>query len=138
VIQPRTLELALDTIVAQCAPEQIFLIGSYATGTAKASSDLDLIIVQHSTEAKQTRDLRVEQLLAPLLIPVDINVYTPAEFEEEVRQPGTFARLATQLQGKLVYRRDLGDFAALQRRWDRESSAARHQRLRAAPSAVGL
>lgn len=132
MIAPRMIERALDTIVAQCDPEQIFLIGSHATGTAKAGSDLDLIIVQHSAEDKHARDQRIEQLLAPLLIPVDINVYTPAEFDEEVHQPWSFARLATRLQGKLVYSREHGDFAALQSRWDREPTGARHARLCAA------
>lgn len=133
MIAPRILERALDTIVAQCDPEQVFLIGSHATGTAKAGSDLDLIIVQHSAEDKHARDQRIEQLLAPLLIPVDINVYTPAEFDEEVRQPWSFARLATRLQGKLVYSREHGDFAALRSRWDSEPTGARHARLCAAP-----
>jgi hypothetical protein len=110
------------------------VIGSYATGTAKRTSDLDLLIVQASTEAKRKRDERIEFLLAPLLIPVDVNVYTPAEFEKECRRPFGFARTATELQGKLVYNRELGDFTALGRRWDSEPSAARHQRLQKAPA----
>ena len=92
------------------------MIGSYATGTAKRTSDLDLLIVQASTKAKRKRDDLVEFLLAPLLIPVDVNVYTPAEFDEECRQLFGFARTATELQGKLVYSRELGDFASLGRR----------------------
>jgi predicted nucleotidyltransferase len=134
MIRPQTIDRAIDIIVAQCEPEQIFVIGSYATGTAKRTSDLDLLIVQASTEAKRKRDERVEFLLAPLLIPVDVNVYTPAEFDEECRQPFGFARTATELQGKLVYSRELGDFASLGRRWDGEPGAARHQRLQKAPA----
>lgn len=103
MIRPETIDRAIEIIIAQCEPEQIFVIGSYATGTAKRTSDLDLLIVQASTESKRQRDERVELLLAPLLIPVDVNVYTPAEFEEECRQPSGFARMVTELQGKLVY-----------------------------------
>jgi predicted nucleotidyltransferase len=134
VIRPETIDRAIDVIVAQCAPEQVFLIGSHATGTARPTSDLDLLIVQESTETKHKRDQRVEQLLAPLLIPVDINVYTPEELEEERGQINGFARTAIDLQGKLLYSRALGDFAALHGRWDAEPSAARHARLQAAPA----
>jgi predicted nucleotidyltransferase len=134
MIRWETIDRAIDVVVAQCAPEQVFVIGSYATGTAKRTSDLDLLIVAESTESKQRRDERVEHLLAPLMIPVDINVYTPAEFEHELRQPFGFARTATQLQGKLIYSRALGDFTALHERWDLESSATRHERLRGAPA----
>lgn len=105
MIRRETIERAIDIIVAQLAPEQVFVIGSYATGTAKPTSDLDLLIVAESTESKVRRDQRVEQMLAPLMIPVDINVYTPAEFTAELAEPFGFARTATELQGKLVYRR---------------------------------
>jgi len=134
VIRPETIERAIDVIVAQCAPDQVFVIGSYATGTAKRTSDLDLLIVQESAETKRKRDQRVEQLLAPLLIPVDINVYTPEELAEERSEPNGFARTAIDLQGKLVYSRALGDFAALHERWDSEASAIRHQRLQECPA----
>ncbi len=130
MIGRETIERAIDIIVAQCDPEQVFVIGSYAAGVAKRSSDLDLIVVQRSPDPKRARERRLELLLAPLMIPVDLNVYTPEEFEDECRDPLGFARMATQLQGKLVYSRALGDFAALHRLWDRESSAGRHARLR--------
>jgi len=134
VIGQHVIDRAIDVVVAQCSPEQIFLIGSYASGTARRSSDLDLLIVQESRERKPRRDQRVEQLLAPLLIPVDVNVYTPAEFDEELRQPFAFAYTATALQGKLVYSRALGDFAALGASWDRETGATRHRRLQETPA----
>lgn len=134
MIGQELIDRAVDMVVAQCAPEKVFVIGSYATGTAKRNSDLDLLVVAESTESKQRRDDRLAQSLARLVIPIDINVYTPAEFEEELRQPMGFARTATQLQGKLVYSSELGDFAALHRQWDGEPSAARHVRLQAAPS----
>lgn len=105
MIRCETIDRAIGIIIAQLEPEQVFVIGSYASGTAKTTSDLDLLIVARSTESKLRRDQRVEQMLAPLMIPVDINVYTPAEFAAERADPLGFARMATERQGKLVYRR---------------------------------
>lgn len=108
MIRPALLQRAIAIIVAQCDPEQVYVIGSYAAGTAKRTSDLDLLVVMCSTEPKWAREARVELLLAPLLLPVDINVYTPAELDDEHRDPHGFARAVTERQGKLVYSRALG------------------------------
>jgi predicted nucleotidyltransferase len=116
VIRPELIQRAIDVIVAQCDPEEVYVIGSYATGTAKPTSDLDLLIVQQSTEPKRARELRIELLLAPLLIPVDVNVYTPAEIADERRDPLSFARTVTERQGKLVYSRALGRLVEIEAR----------------------
>ena len=134
MIAPQVIERAIDIVVAQLDPERVYVIGSYATGTAKLRSDLDLIIVQESTEAKRRRGARVKMLLAPLLIPIDVSVYTPAEFDEECRDPNTFAWATTQLQGKLVYSREHRDFTAISRHWDAEVSADRHRRVQEDPA----
>jgi len=107
VIRRELIERAVDLIVAQCDPEQVFVVGSYATGTATASSDLDLLVVQHSQEARDKRRARIERLLSPLLIPVDVHVFTPAELEDESSQRYAFARTAPR-EGTLVYSRAQG------------------------------
>ncbi len=106
MIRAHLIERALQIIVAQCDPEQVFLIGSHAVGTAGPNSDLDLIVVQRSDEAPSQREMRVEQLLAPLLIPVDVSVYTPEEFREELSTPNSFAQLTIELQSVLLYSRE--------------------------------
>jgi predicted nucleotidyltransferase len=62
VIRTETIDRAIDIIVAQCEPDQVFVVGSHATGNPKRTSDLDLLIVQPSTEAKRKREARVEHL----------------------------------------------------------------------------
>jgi predicted nucleotidyltransferase len=131
MISPHLIDRALALIVTHCDPELVYVFGSHATGTAKPSSDLDLLIVQRSNDAKARREREVEQLLARLLIPVDVNVYTPEELAEELVDPYGFVRCATTLQGKLVHSRALGDFDALTRRWNTEPSRERHARLSA-------
>ena len=105
MIRPHTIDRAIEVVISQCEPELVYVIGSYATGTATRTSDLDLLVVAESSEPKHRRDDHLRHLLAPLMIPIDINVYTPQEFERERSDPQGFARTATELQGKLVYRR---------------------------------
>lgn len=106
---PRLLiERAVRTLVTQSDVEQIYVIGSHALGTAHATSDLDLIVVRRCDEAKDRRDQRATALLAPLLIPVDVNVYTPEEAARQLRLPYSFLSLNTRGHGKQVYSRELG------------------------------
>jgi uncharacterized protein len=107
VIRRELIERAVELIVAQCDPEQVFVVGSHATGTATATSDLDLLVVMYAHEGREKRRARIERLLSPLLIPVDVHVFTPAELEDESSQPYAFARTAPR-EGWLVYSRALG------------------------------
>lgn len=130
MIAPANIDRAVDLIVAHCAPDAVFVVGSYSTGTATDQSDLDLLVIQDTDVEKSRRDAQLELLLAPLLIPVDVNVYSRDEFREEAQDEYGFVRCVTERQGRLVYQRALGDFDALSRRWAGEASAARHARLR--------
>jgi predicted nucleotidyltransferase len=133
MIAPALIDRAVDLIVAHCAPDEVFVVGSYSTGTATDASDLDLLVIQDTHVTKQRRDGELGLLLAPLMIPVDVNVYSRDEFREELEHDFGFARSVTERQGRLVYSRALGDFAALALRWSGEASALRHARLRRCP-----
>jgi SAM-dependent methyltransferase len=65
------------------------------------------------------------------MIPIDVNVYSPDEFRDELEDEFGFARCVTERQGRLVYSRTLGDFSDLSKKWDAEPSPVRHARLRA-------
>ncbi len=108
MIRRELIERAVRTLVAQLSVEQIYVIGSHAVGNTHATSDLDLIVVRRGDEPKARRDQRAAALLAPLLIPVDINVYTPDELARQLRHPYSFLRLNTQGHGKQVYSREQG------------------------------
>jgi predicted nucleotidyltransferase len=56
--------------------------GSYAVGSAKPTSDLDLFVIKATPEPPSQRERAVRKLLFAVLHPLDIHVFTPAEFEE--------------------------------------------------------
>jgi predicted nucleotidyltransferase len=68
-------------IARHLAPVAVGVFGSYATGSAGAGSDLDLFVIRHTCEPAAARRQAVGRLLIDVLHPVDIQVFTPAEFE---------------------------------------------------------
>lgn len=71
-------------IVEEIAPEKIILFGSYANGNPTQDSDIDLIIVNKTSLPKHKRGIEIRRLFYRHLIPLDIKVYTPEEFESEL------------------------------------------------------
>lgn len=67
--------------------EEVWLFGSAAEGTVHLSSDLDLLVVRRTDEAPVRRGITLHRELVPT-VPVDLFVYTPAEW----RVGGRFAR----------------------------------------------
>lgn len=100
-------EAQLAEIVARLrrefAPVAIYLYGSYAYGTPGCHSDLDLlVVVENSTSDAYTRDARAYRVLGEIPVPVDVQVYTRAEFEQRSNLPVSFERTVRQ-KGRLVY-----------------------------------
>ncbi len=91
-------------IVENIKPEKIFLFGSYAKGTHTEDSDLDLIIVNKTDLPKHKRGIEIRRLFYRQLIPMDIKVYTPQEFENESSNPYAFLHTAIKNSKKLYER----------------------------------
>jgi len=91
-------------IVEAERPEKIILFGSYASGTATESSDIDLLVISRSTLPRREREVRLTRQLFGSGVPFDLLVLTPEEMEERLRRNGPFIReiLST---GQVVYQR---------------------------------
>ncbi len=75
---------------------QVGYFGSYARGDWGVGSDLDVVLMV--TESELPFERRSAQWdLTALPVPVDVLVYTPAEWEKIVQQPGFGKRLATEV-----------------------------------------
>ena len=92
-------------IIENIDPEKIILFGSYAKGNHNEDSDLDLIIVKQSNLPKHKRGIEIRRLFYGLLIPMDLKVYTPEEFENELKNKYSF--LNSVLKGsRTIYERE--------------------------------
>ena len=100
-----TLPRAVRRIARELQPEKIILFGSYAYGTPNGDSDVDLLIVMNTTNAKHAdRSWSVSQLLIPRSFPVDILVRTPTEMDSFLTRKHFFYKEIVS-QGKVLYER---------------------------------
>ena len=61
-------------------PEKVILFGSHAYGTPHIDSDIDLAIIKNTKKRFQQRNVEARLLLSESAFPIDILVFTPAEF----------------------------------------------------------
>jgi predicted nucleotidyltransferase len=78
-LTPEMVEKMTRRIVEDFHPRRIILFGSHARGEARATSDLDLLIVAPSNQPRWQRVAPVYRALAGLGIPKDIVWWTPEE-----------------------------------------------------------
>lgn len=91
-------------IATKFNPHKIILIGSYASGTQKENSDIDLLIIQDTDFPIQQRGYDIRMSLIGSKMPFDILVYTEMEFEQEKEKNSSFLNAAMK-NFKLLYER---------------------------------
>ena len=101
VTEERLQEL-VRRIVAAVHQERIILFGSRARGDSHPASDVDLLIVQQSTEPRYRRAAPIRRAVAGILPSKDIIVYTPEEVDAWRGVPNAFVTTAVR-EGKVLY-----------------------------------
>ncbi|NOX87221.1 MAG: nucleotidyltransferase domain-containing protein [Chlorobi bacterium] len=95
----------ITKIIRSYDPDRIILFGSYADGTADEDSDLDLIIIKNTDKPKHKRAKEIRRFLLGSMIPMDLKIYTPSEFENEKSSDFSFLNSAIK-NSVIVYERD--------------------------------
>ena len=83
--------------------DRVLVFGSLATGEVHPWSDIDLIIIQRTSQPFYQRLRTMRKLLRPK-VGVDILVYTPEEFEQ-LQNERPFFRQEMLGKSKVVYER---------------------------------
>lgn len=97
------LSEAVARLRAALSPVAIYLYGSYAYGTPGPQSDLDLlVVVAESKLSIFERDATAYRALGDIRFPIDVQVYTKAEFEARAALRVSFERTVKQ-KGKLLH-----------------------------------
>ena len=92
----------INKITEGYQPSKVLLFGSYATGNANDNSDLDLIVVKNTNTPKSQRGRELRKLLYGSLVPLDVKIYTPQEFNDEQKIEYSFLNTALK-NSKVVY-----------------------------------
>lgn len=99
-----TLAEVVDRIAGRFHPDRIILFGSAARGDASAHSDLDLLVVMPVEGSCRAKANEIDLALADRLVPVDLIVVTPEQFERQKDLIGNVIRQAAR-EGTVVYER---------------------------------
>ncbi len=94
----------LHRITLNCNPERVILFGSYAHDNPNPDSDLDLLIVRQTDLPKHQRASEVRKFLYGMMIPMDLLIYTPNEFENEKYEKYSFLNSIIS-NSKVLYER---------------------------------
>lgn len=91
-----------DRLVAAFAPRRVILFGSRATGTARADSDYDILVVAASDLYLEDRIFKAHRAVRDVPVSKDILVLTPDEFAASADLRGGIVREAL-LHGEVIY-----------------------------------
>lgn len=83
-------------------PEKIILFGSSVRGDSDSYSDLDVVIIKKTNKPFLERLVEAGRFVRAEVLPLDIFVYTPEEFERMRREENPFIERAIT-EGKIIY-----------------------------------
>lgn len=83
-------------------PDKVILFGSYAWGTPKAFSDVDLLVIKETRQPFYKRIPEVRNYLFDIERPFDILVLTPSEVQKRIRLGDLFIQQIVN-QGQILY-----------------------------------
>ena len=96
------LKEAVRKIIDNFNPEKIILFGSYARNEADEGSDIDFLIVEKTVKDRVAEMVRLNRILSPLRIPVDLLVVSEEMFDYWSSTPGSVYYNALT-EGKTIY-----------------------------------
>lgn len=95
---------AVQRIVCRFDPDRIILFGSGARGQTTPDSDVDILVVMPVEGSQRKKAGEIDLVLADRIVPMDVIVVTPEQFERQKSMIGTIVREAAR-EGKVLYER---------------------------------
>lgn len=96
-IDEATIRQAVDRLLATAPTgSRVIVFGSRVRGDAQADSDVDILVVEPAVQDRLVEMARLEMLLAPLRIPVDLLVVSAERFEYWRDTPNTIIHKAAK------------------------------------------
>jgi predicted nucleotidyltransferase len=80
MIDEKTLAEVVERLLRAAPGSRVIVFGSQARGQADPGSDLDLLVVEPHVENAYQEALRLDEVLRPLKVPVDVLVVSEEKF----------------------------------------------------------
>lgn len=105
IVTSELIEYIVQKIVARVAPRTVIVFGSHASGQAGPTSDLDLFVIQDTSQSNREIRRKIDLLLFGRRFAVDIIVRRPEEVEANLKDQNPFYVHHVFGRGKVVYDR---------------------------------
>ena len=102
MITQQQIQDVLHSIIASYEPNKVILFGSMVNDNGANANDIDLILIKPTTLPKHLRSVELYKLFLKTQIPIDILVYTPNEYDDEIKNNFSFLYKALQ-NSKVLY-----------------------------------
>lgn len=93
-----------NRIVEVFDPERVILFGSCATGTPRADSDVDLLVIMDAQGSSIQRAASVRQVCRPRFVAMDVLVKTAEEVATQLQEGNLFLHRILK-EGRVLYER---------------------------------
>jgi predicted nucleotidyltransferase len=91
----------VNQITTQFRPKKIILFGSYARGTPRPDSDVDLLVIMDTLQRESRQAVEILRKIN-YLFGLDLLVHTPGNFATRLEMGDSFLREITRT-GKVLY-----------------------------------
>jgi len=85
------LDKIVERIVSRFSPEKVIIFGSVADGTAKADSDVDILVIMDTELSYYRRSGPIRAAMRGIPVATDIIILTPGEYEKLKDDESSFA-----------------------------------------------
>jgi len=104
ILTEQKLNTIKDTIVCKFDPAAIYIFGSYATGMATDKSDLDLLVINHTSTPNDRIGVEISKALFPRDYSLDLLVLNTEEIKIKIEKNYSFWKNILK-NGKKIYER---------------------------------
>lgn len=102
MLSENAIREAVARVVEAAHPSKVILFGSYARGSAREDSDLDLMVIEPRVENAGDEMIRLHRAVGDVGVGVDVLVYSDREASRRSKVPGTVLYWAFK-EGKVLY-----------------------------------
>jgi predicted nucleotidyltransferase len=103
-MQEKIIQNILEKLLTGYAPQKVILFGSYAHGSPRPDSDIDLLIIKETPERFIDRWVSVRRILSDpeRTVSLEVLVLTPQEVDNRLDTGDQFLAQITK-RGKVLY-----------------------------------